>query len=1525
MRKRLPLLVFAIFNIVIANAQAYNFSDSWAEEGFNITAQDQQSVSLTYSIREFTLDDLEIRGEAMKLVRLPGHFLPGDEGAPDLPGSGRYIALPQGATPVLHIKSMRKEVIRGVNISPSPRLPKDTERGPLEYNKNMAVYSRDAFYPAEPFKLSELTRVRGVDAVILGITPFQYNPVTKELIVYRDVEIEVEFEGGNGTFGEDRLRSRWWDPLLDDIFVNYSQLPAAPSPSLPPTGGEGVRVGAAGNRATGYEYLIICPNDPVFISWADSIRIFRNMQGIYTGVVTLADIGGNTVPDIENYVNNAYETWDIPPAAILLLGDYGTFGSTVNSPIWDSYCVSDHIYADVNGDDEEEIVFARMTARNNAELEVMIRKVMDYESNPPMSPDYYNHPITALGWQTERWFQICSEVVGGYFRTVQGKDPVRVNEVYEGNPDTDPWSTAQNTATVLGVFGPDGLGYIPATPSELGAWTGGTPAKVNEALNAGSFLIQHRDHGFENGWGEPAYTSSDIPGLTNTDLSFIFSINCLTGKYNYGQECFAEKFHRYTYNGQPAGALGLLAASEVSYSFVNDVYVWGVFDNLFPDFMPEYGSTPESRGLYPAFGNAAGKFFLKYSSWPYNTSNKEVTYNLFHMHGDAFTCLYSEVPQDLTIQHSPVQLAGSPAFSIRADEGSIIAISVDGEIIGLADGTGASADVPILPQNPPTFIDVVVTKQNFLRYHTKVQVIPPNGPFVITDSYMVSDPSGNNNGKLDYGETVAIDIILKNLGNETAENVNVSIITEDEYATVIDGSADAGTIQPGQTSEVNGAFSVSVTGDVPNGHVIIFNMQASSPDTTWNSAFIIKAFAPVLEYVDFSVSDVNGNNNGRLDAGETADVTVSVKNKGGADAYGIYGMLSSEDPFIQIVSDSVMFGDIPQNTTLSQTFSVSSLVITPPGHQADFTLQFTGDLGISTEGSFTIQVGLFPILVLDLDENHNSGSLMKDAIDDWLIFAEYKEEIPADLSQYRTIFMCLGTYSQNHVLTSPEAAPFIYFLNDGGNLYIEGADTWYYDQEYNPTSLHPMFNIEGLLDGTDDLGYLAGVAGTFTEGMNFNYNGDNSYIDHIAPIEPAFKFFSNTTPNYDVAVAYDAGNYKTIGTTFEFGGLLNSQGNTRKNLMLKYMTFFGMNPIAEAPPAPTGDITICPNTGACVYTTQSVASATYYIWEVVPPEAGIVDGWDTEVTVNWDPGFVGAAKLKVCGMNESGLGPVSDELEIKVSALPTAEMAFSATTICAGDTTYASIDLTGLSPWNLVISVGGNEITMTPNKPDMDDIPLSATEDIEVQIVSLSDGTGCVTTDFAPIQITVDPLPYSPELPTGPQNVDLFAGTQSVYTTAGGDNAISYAWILEPTEAGNMTISENGLECTVDWAAAFTGQAQLKVNGINDCGEGEFSEMLAVTVANTFGLGENESGLGIAIYPNPNDGNFSIELSAETPTKAKFRLLTATGEPVWGPVDIEINRRLTYPVSQASLSNGIYLIQFETNKGISNRKIIIKN
>ena len=217
-------------------------------------------------------------------------FLPNNEGAPDLAGMGKYIALPQGAEASFKVISSRIETISNVDIAPAPRIPKDTEVGPLVYTKNQQLYSSDRYYPDSPVLLSPKTQMRGTDVVLMGITPFQYNPVKKELLVYRDLKIEINFSGGNGQFGDNRLRSRWWDPIFRDALINFNSLPAI----------NYTNKNLSNALDQDFEYLIITPDNPVFIPWADSIKNFRLQQGIRAGVVTLTEIGGNTTTAIES-------------------------------------------------------------------------------------------------------------------------------------------------------------------------------------------------------------------------------------------------------------------------------------------------------------------------------------------------------------------------------------------------------------------------------------------------------------------------------------------------------------------------------------------------------------------------------------------------------------------------------------------------------------------------------------------------------------------------------------------------------------------------------------------------------------------------------------------------------------------------------------------------------------------------------------------------------------------------------------------------------------------------------------------------------------------------------------------------------------------------------------------------------------------------------------------------------------------------------------------------------------------------
>ncbi len=724
MRKAI-LLFLLIFSFIFASSEVVNFPNSLGKNNlFNVVSATDGGVELIFSVHQMVTDEIESDGAVMKTYGVPGMFLPNDEGAPSLQGTGRYIAIPQGATAKAIISEARTETYHNIDVLPAAKIPLDTDNSPTRYVKDMNIYGKNEFYPLSPVRLSEPMQIRGVDCVICGVTPFQYNPITKDLIVYKDIRIRIEFEGGNGHFGDDALRNPYWEPMLQGHLLNYNSLPEFDYARYYAKLSEPNR--------DGVEYIIITPDDPIFVAWGDTIKNWRKLQGITSDVYTLTEIGGSTATAIENFLNSAYNTWSPRPVGFLILSDYATSGDKaygVTSPMWSSYCVSDNKYADVGGDDLPDMYHGRICAQNESQLSIMVKKFLNYERTPPTSTNFYYHPLVACAWSSQsgdaRWFQICGEVIRGFFINGLGKNPERQYAIYNGTPVVGgAWSSATNTSTVVNYF--YNRGWLPSltNPYDANWWSNGTSTGITNAINSGAFLVQHRDHGYEEGWGEPAYSNSDINNLTNDNLTFVNSHNCLTGKYNNSTEVFAEKFHRYNISGVPKGAVGVNTPSEVSYSFVNDTYGWGMYDCMWQQFMNDYPATDmiSTSVLMPCFAMNYAKYFLQSSSWPYNTGSKTVTYHLFHHHGDVFQPLYSEVPQNLTVSHASVLSSTATSFTVTANDSSVIALTVSNEIIGVARGTGNPVSIPIAPQASGSTMKVTVTKQNFYRYQASVPI-----------------------------------------------------------------------------------------------------------------------------------------------------------------------------------------------------------------------------------------------------------------------------------------------------------------------------------------------------------------------------------------------------------------------------------------------------------------------------------------------------------------------------------------------------------------------------------------------------------------------------------------------------------------------------------------------------------------------------------------------------------------------------------------------------------------------------------
>ena len=469
----------------------------------------------------------------------------------------------------------------------------------------------------------------------------------------------------------------------------------------------------------GCYYLIVTPNNEGIAQWADTLAKFRNEQGILTKVVSLNEIGNNYPVNIKNYFNNIYKNWDLVPSAILLFGDYnlddtkGISSFYLNDhPDGLSY-LTDNKLVDFNNDNLPEITIARIPAANAQQAELMVKKTIRYECNPSSNPDYYDNPLMVMSFDESRWFQLCSEIIAGYFEKIN-KHPNRQNTIFAGTPDSL-WSLAKNTNIITDFFGPDGLNYIPSDLRHITNWNVNQD-DLSSAINNGTFLVQYRGHGQYQAWTNPYFSNNEINNLNNEDLTFVMSTNCRTGNFSYGEgnnDCFAERLLRIE-----NGAVAVIAASETSFSFVNDTYVWGFYDYLWNDFMPNYGSN-STTFKYPAFANTYAKYFLKQSSWPEFEFNKNITYNIFHYFGDAFLQLNTEIPQTINISYPKEITTEQTSISIKKDKDTQVALSVNGKIIAVS--TDNDSIININPQKNGR-IKVVATKQDHYRHEGFIEV-----------------------------------------------------------------------------------------------------------------------------------------------------------------------------------------------------------------------------------------------------------------------------------------------------------------------------------------------------------------------------------------------------------------------------------------------------------------------------------------------------------------------------------------------------------------------------------------------------------------------------------------------------------------------------------------------------------------------------------------------------------------------------------------------------------------------------------
>ena len=237
---------------------------------------------------------------------------------------------------------------------------------------------------------------------------------------------------------------------------------------------------------------------------------------------------------------------------------------------------------------------------------------------------------------------------------------------------------------------------------------------------------------------------------------------------------------------------------------------------------------------------------------------------------------------------------------------------------------------------------------------------PCNAPNLMYESHIIDDSNGNNNGMIDYGESISMPVTLENLGLD-ATNVVATLQTDNPYVEITQDTCSFGDIPQGGSAEANPPYyQFNVSSDAPDGEQIVFTLIWQSNEGSGVTSFIETIHTPDIEYSSNMIYDPTGDQDLILDPGETANLLVEFSNIGSGDAYDLVGTLSSDHPeYITIIdgeSDIEVINGGGTGWTVSPHFQIMASPNTPDPTTITFTVDILGSNGFTDQVSFTVDV-----------------------------------------------------------------------------------------------------------------------------------------------------------------------------------------------------------------------------------------------------------------------------------------------------------------------------------------------------------------------------------------------------------------------------------------------------------------------------------------------------------------------------------------------------------------------------------------
>jgi len=668
-----------------------------------------------------------------------------------------------------------------------------------------------------------------------------------------------------------------------------------------------------------------------------------------------------------------------------------------------------------------------------------------------------------------------------------------------------------------------------------------TVGDYQKNLLPGTYTLKFSANGYRDSTISGVTVSGSSPTILNvalkpaTDLFAVHVVSC----YFYDPYSYPNQYQNNSTNGSA---------------------VLGLYDGIFAS-LGKGGNIVIDMGDKTKIYDLEGNDFTVYES---GTS-------------DGYTVSWCDVPYGGT-WHLIGSGFGTTSFNISSQSTDSI------RYLKIVDDNDGSAT----EQNPGCDIDAIT--------HPK----PITGALVTLHGYHVDDDSiglslGNNNGLVDFGETIELSVVLENIGDSTAYDVDATLRTAHLLVSVIDSQSTFGDIPAGDTVVSQSPYVFSVSAQMGDGEVIPFHLDMTATNKSWSyDGPNILVHAPRLVYQSNDIDDIGGNGNGESDPGETCSVVVTLKNQGTSDSRQVQAVLVSGDPYVSVLSGTSSYPDIPAgNTGASSTpYQIVIQGDCPLGHSASLILQISASGLYSSVDTFQFTIGQRQILFVDDDGGGSYQSYFLNALDsagfEYDVWTYATQSTPTDsvLALYQAVVWSTGpdygTISAPKTLTATDQARLTTYLDNGGNLFLSSQDLLL---DNNPTTF--IINYLHVAGHTDDKGEnsVAGISGdTISNGMAFSLNPPfYNFSDYIVPGTGATGLFrvvgkGSSIPRDGVqldsyikeapsdtfcALRYPASGsstYKVVFLAFAFEGVPPSGSNPNNSytLMSRILDWFGL-------------------------------------------------------------------------------------------------------------------------------------------------------------------------------------------------------------------------------------------------------------------------------------------------------------------------------------------------------------------------------